>query len=488
LIVLVASACGCGGDRKIAAIRDSLTVSTQATWNITGQLGYDGCFRSGSAQGSTAIALSFSPGNNGTWQLTGDGFSANTSDGDNLSLQPGQTATGTVNPDNATVLNVPLHEKNNNLDFVLSLSTEGSITLNGSTYSGKRISSDGSLQMVGTGVAIHQISPGISCGVTFTAVVSGNVTAWAPLWPSACAFASGATTCAVAGVHEGSTYSLPPGCSAAVGLTMQQVGGGNVAHACLNGALPGSCPGAEDPTRFVLGWQADGAVESGPPIGATQSYVMCDAANNCSLPFTVTIADCHTTAVDHLYLDPDQSRPLQVTQCHNTYADLFMDGPWVASDSGVNASSNVVSNLPGANFQISKGFKITDFQVAEQLIVNVPLSAPPGSYLATVATTDSQVARTATIPIEVSACVPNTQAAACNGRTCGTASDGCCGTVTCGPNPCTCVPTSCGARGIACGPTDDGCGHVLNCGGCRRDQECDQGICNPIDCRTGRCM
>lgn len=79
-----------------------------------------------------------------------------------------------------------------------------------------------------------------------------------------------------------------------------------------------------------------------------------------------------------------------------------------------------------------------------------------------------------------STCTPTTCAA--QGADCGTISDGCGGTLTCGtctapstcggdgvPNVCsavsTCVPTTCAAEGATCGSIDDGCGGTLTCGG-----------------------
>src|SRR5581483_1916503 len=57
-------------------------------------------------------------------------------------------------------------------------------------------------------------------------------------------------------------------------------------------------------------------------------------------------------------------------------------------------------------------------------------------------------------------CVPKTATVACAGATCGSASDGCGGTVSCGGD-CACVPGVCPAN--SCGSFDDGCGGSLTC-------------------------
>jgi hypothetical protein len=224
---------------------------------------------------------------------------------------------------------------------------------------------------------------------------------------------------------------------------------------------------------------------SGCGGGVDRRTIETAARNNGSAPFNLTIAD--TESVDHLYIDPSQSLPLQLTQCNGVYAQLLMDGPWVALDSGAKATSTVTSDLPGANLQVTSLGKITDFQIAERFFVYYPASvAPLGAYQATVVTTDSQVSRTVTIPIEVSACVPLSPAAACQGHTCGTVSDGCCGTITCGP-ACACVPKACGDEFAECGRINDGCGGVIDCGGCGNGFKCSSGVCNPVHCGTS-CM
>jgi hypothetical protein len=72
--------------------------------------------------------------------------------------------------------------------------------------------------------------------------------------------------------------------------------------------------------------------------------------------------------------------------------------------------------------------------------------------------------------------MPDDQATACGARECGTADDGCDGTVSCGTcnanetcnasQQCECVPldamTACGTQ--TCGTAGDGCGGMVSCG------------------------
>ncbi|HSQ67924.1 MAG TPA: hypothetical protein VLM85_32160 [Polyangiaceae bacterium] len=95
-----------------------------------------------------------------------------------------------------------------------------------------------------------------------------------------------------------------------------------------------------------------------------------------------------------------------------------------------------------------------------------------------------------------STCTPTTCAA--QGKNCGTISDGCGGTLSCGtctspqtcggggtPNVCgTCTPTSCTAQGKNCGTISDGCGGTLSCGTCTSPQTCGGGGVANV-CGTG---
>jgi len=97
------------------------------------------------------------------------------------------------------------------------------------------------------------------------------------------------------------------------------------------------------------------------------------------------------------------------------------------------------------------------------------------------------------------ACVPATTCP--TGQDCGTASDNCGGTLSCGTcslpdtcggggtaNACGCQPTSCQAQGKNCGTISDGCGQTLNCGTtCPAGQTC--GANNtPNVCGVGTCV
>lgn len=86
---------------------------------------------------------------------------------------------------------------------------------------------------------------------------------------------------------------------------------------------------------------------------------------------------------------------------------------------------------------------------------------------------------------------------------CGTALDGCGGTIECGscdegevcgadgPNRCgagKCEPKSCEAAGAECGWTSDGCSGVLNCGGCPPPSVCEgKGTPNQCECISATC-
>jgi hypothetical protein len=94
----------------------------------------------------------------------------------------------------------------------------------------------------------------------------------------------------------------------------------------------------------------------------------------------------------------------------------------------------------------------------------------------------------------VCGCTPSSCAA--QGKNCGTISDGCGGTPSCGscllpqtcggggtPNVCGCMPTSCAAQGKNCGTISDGCGLTLTCGTCQSPNTCGGGgIANVCGC------
>jgi endo-1,4-beta-D-glucanase Y len=83
-------------------------------------------------------------------------------------------------------------------------------------------------------------------------------------------------------------------------------------------------------------------------------------------------------------------------------------------------------------------------------------------------------------------CTPTTCAAL--GKNCGSVSDGCGGTLSCGsctspqtcggagtPNVCGCAPATCASLGKNCGSVADGCGGTLSCGSCTSPLTCGGG-------------
>ena len=86
----------------------------------------------------------------------------------------------------------------------------------------------------------------------------------------------------------------------------------------------------------------------------------------------------------------------------------------------------------------------------------------------------------------VSSCAP--KACASLGYVCGTVSDGCGNTLTCGTcsgnqscqsGACaaSCVAKTCSSLGYSCGSQSDGCGNTLNCGACDSGETCSNGNC-----------
>ncbi|MBK6693261.1 MAG: hypothetical protein IPG50_13800 [Myxococcales bacterium] len=94
-------------------------------------------------------------------------------------------------------------------------------------------------------------------------------------------------------------------------------------------------------------------------------------------------------------------------------------------------------------------------------------------------------------------CTPATTCPA--GQNCGTADDGCGGTVDCGActgpqscggggtgNQCGCTPATACPSGQNCGSADDGCGGLIDCGSCGAPQSCGGGgIPNQCGCTPG---
>jgi hypothetical protein len=84
------------------------------------------------------------------------------------------------------------------------------------------------------------------------------------------------------------------------------------------------------------------------------------------------------------------------------------------------------------------------------------------------------------------------QTVGCNdvGKNCGTISNGCQNTVSCGNckngltcggggvvNVCGCLPQTCGSQNYVCGMATDGCGNNIDCGQCPIGLTCTQHHC-----------
>jgi len=84
-------------------------------------------------------------------------------------------------------------------------------------------------------------------------------------------------------------------------------------------------------------------------------------------------------------------------------------------------------------------------------------------------------------------CTPDTCAG--KGYECGTHSDGCGGTISCGTcstgacvNGKCCTPDTCAGKGLSCGTHPDGCGGTMDCGTCAPGDACTLGVCG---CKDG---
>lgn len=295
---------------------------------------------------------------------------------------------------------------------------------------------------------------------------------------SSCVFANAGTVCTSRPqLQYDSTYTVPSGCPATTGAwVLKQVGGGAVAT-------------APEANTFVLGRQAEGGVVSGPAIGSTQSYQMCDAFNNCSPPFNIVLTDCHTR-LDSVYVAYNQT--LYATQGSSGFVTLEMVGPWMNYDYGINAHGYVVStNVPNATFHFDNGYSNNTACYPNCIgfidMTAVPsFSTPPGSYTATVAVYDpaTQITRTTVVPISVGACTP--PPSSCAGYECGTFT-GCGQSLNCGScsggNVCSgghCCPPGTDWDGISCSPPPCNCKAGYYCdasGQCVRNGTCRPGTC-----------
>jgi hypothetical protein len=260
--------------------------------------------------------------------------------------------------------------------------------------------------------------------------------------PSLCTFPNALAVCtARAALSYDTTFTVPAGCLPALGgWVLKQVGVGVVAT-------------APEANTFILGHQAEGAVTSGPAVGTSPQYQMCDSFNNCSAPFTINITNCNTRQ-DDFYVAYNET--LDATEGGSGMVTLELAGPWVDDDAGLSSQGAFVSvspAMPGATFSFGKAYsnntacgQIVDCQAYIDLTVATAYSTPVGNYLATVKATDgvTGVTRTTTVNIAVGACTP--------------------------------PPSSC--AGFQCG-TFTGCGQSIFCGGCATGNDCSLGHCCP---------
>ncbi|HEX8794200.1 MAG TPA: M12 family metallopeptidase [Polyangiaceae bacterium] len=275
------------------------------------------------------------------------------------------------------------------------------------------------------------LSPGDVLGVSSAAAYGVN--------PS-CAFVNTTATCTAAGSPDvQTTYTIPSGCPsvlvsppAATGWQVDLISGGT--------KTPLSTASGS-PNTFVLGNQ--GASVSGAAPGTTQTIEACDQFGNCSAPFSVGIPACNA-----LFLDPNDS-PLQVVQGGTGTANLIMTGSWIASDHGSGAVGT--GSMPGFTVSLATGTTI-DSEGAVQMTVQAPSNATVGMHQASVTVTDraSQQSVTASIPVQVLGCVPETASSVCqpSGDLCGTHSAGCGVSVDCG----SCAGSNVCSNGYCCAP------------------------------------
>jgi hypothetical protein len=251
-----------------------------------------------------------------------------------------------------------------------------------------------------------------------------------------CVFANTSTGCVAGSQGESETFTVPAACPTTGSWVLQQLAGSNYTSVS-----------ASSPTSFVFGTQAGGAATSGPPIGSVQTSRVCDTYGNCSAPFQVTISDCNPS--DGLALDANDS-PLQVVAGGaESGANVIMSGPWTAHDGGLNATGQVLSQPNGGLIvTLGAGFTVNGAG-AVPIKVSAPPLATPGPYQATISVKDAytQTTLTATIPIQVLACVPQS------------------------------ASTVCQPSGALCGTYSAGCGVTVNCGSCASGNVCSNGVC-----------
>lgn len=154
----------------------------------------------------------------------------------------------------------------------------------------------------------------------------------------------------------------------------------------------------------------------------------------------------------------------------------LVSGTQIATFPGCTGSPACTGTITVPLGASSASLTLTTSSVGSQDFVTVAASAPWSNSSAS-----------ANLTINPGTCTPKT----CSqlGFSCGSASDGCGGTLSCGTcasgqtctnNVCvtsTCTPATCSSLGFNCGGASDGCGGTLSCGTCGGGQTCTNNVC-----------
>jgi hypothetical protein len=216
------------------------------------------------------------------------------------------------------------------------------------------------------------------------------------------------------------SYTLP--CATGSGWTMSTLVSGEwvpVPNACSNGAQPGQCGTAIVPNEFVVGWQDQGATQSGLGIGQSQLVMVCDAAGDCSPPFYLTATDCHTPVSSFSFSPDPLSSP--------------------AGGPGPNATivwTNAPTDPKNFVYSVNNPMNGVSAGVSYPYFTFVAVgTTPPQTINYVVTATWSGLTFTAPMTVDVTQCIPQSTSAACGGRTCGPYTDDCGNPVECGTCP-----------------------------------------------------
>ena len=142
------------------------------------------------------------------------------------------------------------------------------------------------------------------------------------------------------------TFTVDPRtCPISSPLSMQIINNGSwisLPQHCSDGSAPGICsPSAVVKNEFVLGTQKYGDTQSGAGIGTTQTVEVCNGASQCS-QFQLTIPQCPSLRSANDQLSADE---IWIGQGSTGTGRIFMNGPWVAADNGIDAKGRIW-NLP----------------------------------------------------------------------------------------------------------------------------------------------